>query len=538
MATKSKVSYDETHGLYHRFLGKDANGRKPHFWLGSNESQAEQRAARLELLWSQVEADWKELPAEYPNWLGTALVKKPDRPVWDEITLPAAKSIAKGGLTFPLPRNPSWSAYHYTLQLTRVQRRFSAVVFVPADEDKKIHEAGVDIHRLTAQQEIERAQKRLASLEGRTGQTWHQAIDAYITHLEKLPDTSGWYKTQIKQCRRLKEHHADVDLSALGLNKVEEFINFWRHRPTIKEKTIAATTARNQIIQLGIVLKWLYRNEHFQWRKPEGMEDLKQTVKDNDRDRVIIETFTVDELKTLWRYASPLMRLEICLALNCGFKYAEIASLALNEVYLNSPYPGIVRTDRPEGLGDWIVRIRRKTKVYGEWQLWPWTATGIAWAKANRKGIVKKSTDFLLVTRSGKSLDAPTKSNNKSAKIYSSWKHLYATINKHQSGFRYLPFKNLEKTATDWIRAKFGWEIANLFTCHGKPVKQDTQLEAYSNKPYPRLFVALAALEQHLRAVFESVPEPWKSGVQNRPTARVATTVIQGNNTTTEQQET
>jgi hypothetical protein len=240
---------------------------------------------------------------------------------------------------------------------------------------------------------------------------------------------------------------------------------------------------------------------------------LAQTVKGIDEDRKVFETFTVDELKTLWQFASPLVRLEMCLALNCGFTYAEIASLALNEIHLNMPYPGIARTDRPEGLGDWITRIRRKTKVYGEWRLWPWTAAGIAWAKANRKGLARKPTDSLLVTRSGKTLDAPTKGNNKSAKIYSSWLNLYATVHKEYPGFRYLPFKNLEKTVTDWIRSKFGWETANLFTCHGKPVKQGTQLEAYGNKPYPRLFDALTALAEYLRPVFEAVPDPWKAEV-------------------------
>ena len=126
MATKARVSFDETHGLYHRFLGMDAHRRKPHFWLGSDERQAKQRAERLELLWSQVEADWEQLPSEYPNWLETAIVKKPERPLWDDITLAVAKAIAKGGVTFTLPRNPIWSPYHYTLQIARMQRRFGA----------------------------------------------------------------------------------------------------------------------------------------------------------------------------------------------------------------------------------------------------------------------------------------------------------------------------------------------------------------------------------------------------------------------------
>ncbi len=51
----------------------------------------------------------------------------------------------------------------------------------------------------------------------------------------------------------------------------------------------------------------------------------------------------------MYTYASPLVRLEMLLALNCGFKYAEIASLALGEIHLRTPYPGVVRVARPDG---------------------------------------------------------------------------------------------------------------------------------------------------------------------------------------------
>ncbi len=511
MARKDQVSYDATHGLYHRSLGMDRNGRKPKFWLGADRGEAERRAECLELLWRQVESDWKNLLNEYPNWLETKIVRKPDRPLWDELTLAVAKTVAKGGLAFPVPRNPRWSPYKYTARITGLQRRFTVVHFVPADEDLEHYEIGAEDLRIEAQKSIREGQDKLALLAGQAGgQTWHQALDAYTGHLEKLPDLSGWYWTQIKQVRRLKENHADLSLAQLGLNKIEEMIDFWRHRPTIKCKVIATSTARNQIIQLNMVLKWLHRNEQFAWRKPDGIEDLKQAVKDRDEDRRHLETFTVEELTVLWKCASPLVRLEMLLALNCGFKYAEIASLALGEIRLNVPYPGIVRVGRPAGLGSWITRYRRKTKVYGEWKLWPHTVAGVEWALASRKAPITNPTDYLLVTRSGRPLDAPTKGKNKSDKIYSSWQHLYRTVRAEQGEVRYLPFKYLEKTAADWIRAKYGGEAANLFTSHGKPVKSDHLLEVYSSKPFARLFEALDALAGYLLPMFESVPEPWK----------------------------
>ena len=42
--------------------------------------------------------------------------------------------------------------------------------------------------------------------------------------------------------------------------------------------------------------------------------------------------FTLDELKTIWKYAKPWERALILLALNCGFSKAEIASLQPCEV--------------------------------------------------------------------------------------------------------------------------------------------------------------------------------------------------------------
>ena len=505
------IKFDATHGLYHRTLGMDTAGRKPKFWLGDDEAQAQRRVERLEMLWSQVEADWKTLPLQYPNWLETEVVTKPDKPLWDEITLAAARVIAKGGIAYPLPRNPQWSPYKYTVKITDLQRRFNAVQFTPEESAEEFHKIGADLFKMEAEQDIRAGKDKLALVAGQfSGATFHQALDAYIAKLDKLPDESGWYNTQMKQTRRLKENLPDINLAQLGLDKCEEFIDFWRHRPVIKEKTMAVTTCRNEIIQLDMILDWLDRSEQFNWQVPRGFGKLKRKVKDADTSLPAIDTFTIDELKILWTYASPLVRLQMALALNCGFKYAEIATLAIKEIHLKTEYPGIVRLGKPEGKSSWVCRFRRKTKVYGEFKLWPMTVSGIEWATLNRKVPVKGKSDFLLITRSGRNLNARTSGKNKSDKMYSSWRNLFSKVKKEHGEIKYLPFKHLEKTASEWIRHEFGGEIASLFLSHGKPVKNDAQLEVYANKPFPKLFTALDALADYLRPVFESVPEPWK----------------------------
>jgi hypothetical protein len=515
MARIATVKYDATHGLYHRTLGMDANGRKPKFWLGADRPVAERRVERLELLWSQVEQDWSTLPDEYPDWLESRLITKPERPLWDELTLAAARRIAKGETTFPLARKPSWSPYQYTMRLANSQRRFSAIQFVPDEREEEYHRIGTELVHADARSEIDAAHDTLAAVAGHAGQSLHQVFDAYIVYLSKLPDRSGWYKTQTKQTQRLKAHHADIPLAQFGLNKVQELIDFWRHRPTLRGKAIAVTTARNHIIQLDMILKWLERNEEFKWQRPRLMDDLKRTVKDDEYRPPQVETFSVADLTALYTYASPLVRLEMLLALNCGFKYAEIASLALGEIHLQTPYPGIVRVDRPEGLGDWLIRFRRKTKVYGEWKLWSETVAGIEWAKAHRSRPAHSPADTLLVTRSGLALDQRTSGGNKSDKIMKSWTHLYKAVPEGKA--KYLSFKHLEKTATDWIRNHFGGEVGSLFACHGKPVKTDAQLEAYSNKPFLKLFTALDQLREYLRPMFAAVAGPWATRPRTSP---------------------
>lgn len=518
MALGIAAKLDPTHGLYHRTLGMKPDGGKPKFWLGDKEDVAQKRTERLELLWSQIEADHENMTEDgtYTDWVENVTFIKPPRPYWNDLLLAAARAIAKGEMTFALPRKDSWSPYHYALTLARMQSRFPAIQFVPVKEAESFHQTGVEVHKMQAELKIQEARQTIALVSGQTsGQTWHEALDAYVDHLKKKPDPTGWINTQIKQTQRLKAHHPDIPLTQLNLTKCEELIDFWRHRPLIKDKVVAATTARNHVVQLGIVFKWLHRNDQFAWRKPEGLEDAEQKVQDHRDDPSVIEVdvFTVDDLKTLWTYASPLVRVQMALALNSAFKEAEIGSLTFREIYLNQPYPGIARHNRPEGLGSWIKRIRRKTKVYGEWQLWPVTVAGIEWATANRKHQPKGTNDTLLVTKGGKSMDARTSGGNRSDKIYSSWRSLYRTLKKHGQMVKYLSFKHLEKTALDWLRSHYDGEIASMFACHGKPVKNDSQLEAYANKPYPGLFNALAALGEYLRPVFEAVPDPWKARV-------------------------
>ena len=93
-----------------------------------------------------------------------------------------------------------------------------------------------------------------------------------------------------------------------------------------------------------------------------------------------VDTYTVDELATLYQYATGLERLLLLLGLNCGFGQAEIASLQVEEIHLEQKHPHY-------GLeGSWIMRLRPKTGIYGEWKLWDETVQAIRWMMERRSG--------------------------------------------------------------------------------------------------------------------------------------------------------
>jgi hypothetical protein len=78
------------------------------------------------------------------------------------------------------------------------------------------------------------------------------------------------------------------------------------------------------------------------------------------------------------------------LALNCGFGKAEVASLELSEVLLRARHPHERETGHTGSEADsWVLRVRHKSDVYGEWKLWPETvrAIDLQWTPLSRPKI-------------------------------------------------------------------------------------------------------------------------------------------------------
>ncbi len=189
----------------------------------------------------------------------------------------------------------------------------------------------------------------------------------------------------------------------------------WKSRPNVKgkEKPIGWTTAKHHVWQLKNFFDWLDESK-YQWRAPNGIHriSLKIPRTTAEKERIVnieqVDTWTVEELKTLYLTATNLERAYLLLGLNCGFGPGEFGSLKLNQIYLRQKHPHeklIGFTSSKDQ--SWIRRIRLKSNVYGEWLLWPETVKAIQWAMKVREGVpISGKRSELMLTDEGAPMSA------------------------------------------------------------------------------------------------------------------------------------
>jgi hypothetical protein len=188
-----------------------------------------------------------------------------------------------------------------------------------------------------------------------------------------------------------------------------------------------------------------------------------------------MDTFTVDELAILYKYATPRERGLRLLTLTCGFGREELVSLQKNCIFLDEATHPIYGTS-----GSHTRAVRKKAAVFGAWQLWAETVAGIKWYLSQRPASASGS---LLVTKEGRPLSEQTKGDNRNNKIPYMWNRLLDRVAKDhpqfaaKTGTRRLSFNKLKKTAITMIREDGGGEVAGIFVCHGTPVKCDVMFD-------------------------------------------------------------
>lgn len=497
MARKEELGKD-TEGRYRRYLGwKQGNGRPIQhlFRLGRDEAQAKAANYRLEQLWDAVVARWR-------RWKADGKTDDPC-PLWDDATLAIGHAIAKGQSTCTLYPPEGLGATGAATWLAVLQTQFPMIGLTLPEKVKEEGVVGLkeNVEKWNFYRRLDEA--ALSALGEVTGQTVHQALDAYSAYLtEKYK--GGADRPHQASVRLLKQHVDDLALSKLDADRIDTWLAYWCARPASKDAKkeagtpLAFTTCRNVLIVLRQFLRWLNRSQAFDWTLRHDFPRCRIGTVPADRAKKRRRRFwTVDELKTLWQYAKPWERALMCLGLNCGFNKAEISTLHPSETVKGKKYT-------------FVKRDRQKTGAYGEWVLWPETLEALAYLTQFRK---PGEADYVVVNTAGNPLNKKTPTGNENQVIKNHWDNLMKRVRTDHPDFHILPFSRLRKTAANFIRhmnIPDATELAVMMTTHTERMDGgDDQLAAYTDRPWKKLHRALLRLRKKLLPVLSSVPEPW-----------------------------
>lgn len=527
-------------GRFHRTLGKVLNERgelvPKKFLLGTDRRLAESANLRLQRLWEEVVAEHQAAVQWMQRWggrLGDAdlitgetdhgqLRRLDPGPRWRAESLRIAEAVRRGEheVTVEIGADVNRPTA-YVERVAALRRTYSVVSFMPASTG--LYLAGQQLMAGEARELVSQAEELSAQaqvpLPAATGQTLYQALDAYATSaLRKNPNESG--KGEANCARRLKDAHADVPLEQFGIAAMEVIAAYWASRPPSKKsgRPVALGTITNHLKTARRFIQWLHRSDAFAWSKPIDAEvALRVRVKRlrNDAELAALSRgvahWTVDELTTLYRYATNRERFLILWGLNCGFAQSEFCTLRHDEV---------VRGDAvatAEGAAATVKRIRRKTQIYGEFALWPETVEALEWfVRWNECAAVSREDQgFVMITQEGRRYDRQRLANI--------WNRLLDRVQADDSAFRRLPFKHLRKTAGQMIKRRSDGEIAGVFLCHGTPVATDELSDAYTNRPFNKVAEALALVREDLRPMLDAAPDAFTQKPASSPNVTRAT---------------
>jgi hypothetical protein len=533
MPTRTKTKWKtDSRGRYPRELGYKRNkaGKLvPHkFYLGTDLVEAKRRNVRLEELWEVIESDHEKF-----SWTLE----------WNSLTLMTGREIAKGNYQIVVPRKRN-QPDSYAGFINRLQNSFGMLTFVPEPDEEDTYRLGAEMARTKWMKGMKgrlrefrvNEERRMIKSGATTANevclaedTLHEAFDDYIDHIKNdavLPgkDTlSDYGHARIQNVARLKEKHQNVALAMIGtFDAVQSLIDVWRGRPMVKNsdppRPITKKTAQHHIAELMRFYRWLNRSSLYEWRKPNDFDELATNVKESPQEKsqnghTQVSTYTLDELKLLNEYATPLERLLLMLGLNCGFGAAEQGRIFLSHLYLRQAHPNADLLAPLQGYesaaGDsHILMTRPKTGVYGEWLLWQQTVEAIQWGRDRREKVGGASADApLLVTDRGTPFLKQTTGGNRGQNFNRRWADLTTRIRNDYPQFPKLSFGKLRKTAGNMVRQIADGEVAGVFLCHGRPVKTDDLIDLYTDRPFAKVFDALKQLEEKLKPVFDNAPD-------------------------------
>lgn len=446
-------------------------------------------------------------------------------------------------LAAPLPPRDVDDFRAYAALVDKYAKKYRMIAVLPADVEAYQNGKGISEERKREVVQIGRDVFGEANILDVETQTLHEALDDYIAYIKSsFVDVetrliTGWGNTQVKEALRLKQNHPNFQLSRLDLTTIEGMINFWRNRPVSKKsgEPIKVKTAKGHIKRLKNFMWWLHRQDKYRWKIPPEVERLSVKVRETDRETQQrarpqqVETYSVSELTTLYKYALPFERLYILLCMNCGFSIAEFGTMRLNQIFLRQRHGFDELLGYSSNPGQsWIKRVRIKTKVYGVFLLWPETVLAIEWAIDRRHKQPKFGQDALLcLTERGLPFVGQTSGGNNSTRLTKHWyRGLLDRVAKDYPDFRRLSPKCLRKTSGNMIRDIAGGEVMAVFHCRGQAVKTDHLADLYSNRPFGKVFRAIEELRVRMQPMFDAVhgdafPRTAKKGGPNISLAKV-----------------
>jgi hypothetical protein len=218
---------------------------------------------------------------------------------------------------------------------------------------------------------------------------------------------------------------------------------------------------------------------------------------------LVVKVWTVENLRTLYHVASPLLKGMILLGLNCASQEADVGDLEDGHLFLRSK-PLIDNRITGHKPGDsWIVMTRKKTGTPGVHKLWPETIAALEWLKDRRDRIVAETgvaASKLFISEKGKCLTDRTSGGNKSYRVSNLWQCCLRAATKSDADLPTLPIKFLRKTSQDYMRPIVGDEVTSVHARRGK-VSADTLMKFYASRPRAKVAAATDQLRERFDAV-------------------------------------
>ena len=248
-----------------------------------------------------------------------------------------------------------------------------------------------------------------------------------------------------KFCQKKKVHSLPAAIEAANLNAYRTYVV-----GQLAKRKIAAVSAKHALRTVKAMLLWAY--------DAEKLDVLPRML--NKYAEIAIpapnpQFFSNGEIKNLYTAANDRMKLQILLALNCGYTQADISTLEHSHI---------------DWLQGTIIRARNRTGQPQEHKLWPQTLKLL-----KEQVIAPEKSSLALLTEGGEPLvraaingdGTPSRTDSIGAAFNALKKKLTEGRKKAEPEIK-LPFKCFRKTGADQIAKEYQQNpfLVDLYLAH------------------------------------------------------------------------